>query len=227
MTDHLNVDVALCEGLEHPSRHTHQLAHLFPDKREDRHVSVYCDLFEDRSFRLRAWTEKRERENQAHRSTFLKFEDQSVHDLSREIVFDRHSDVHLTRTDQVDDDTKTVECTKDTREEAVGDALPVRIHIENDDAFLDGDCRGETFALMYIFGGSNGECPYRSCCRRYVRLGRNVIRVRVNDCSSTLWVLYILYPDGYVPSDDLEEVDIVKMSVRQDETNRVHEPAPW
>lgn len=150
-------------------------------------------------------------ENQAHRSAFFKFGDQSIHDLSREIVFDRHTDVYLTRTDQVDDDAETVKCAKDPREEAVGDAFPVRIHVENDDAFLDGDRSGETFAPIYIFGGRLNH----SCCGRdvWVRLGGNFIRIRVDDRSSTLGVLYILYPDGYFPSDDLEEVDVVKTSV--------------
>lgn len=45
LTDHLNVDVALCERLEHPARHAHQLAHLFPNEREDRHVRMHRDLF--------------------------------------------------------------------------------------------------------------------------------------------------------------------------------------
>ena len=44
LTDHLDIDVALCEGLEHPSRHAHQVTHLFPDEREDRHVCVNRNL---------------------------------------------------------------------------------------------------------------------------------------------------------------------------------------
>lgn len=71
--------------------------------------------------------------------------------------------MHLTCADQVDDDAETVECTEDAREEAVGDALPVRIHVEDDDALLDGDRRGQTFALMYIFRGHEGECLYHRC----------------------------------------------------------------
>ena len=51
------------------------------------------------------------------------------------------------RADQVDDDAEAVEGTKDAREETVGDALLVRIHVEDDDALLDGDRRGKTFVL--------------------------------------------------------------------------------
>jgi len=65
--------------------------------------------------------------------------------------------VHLARTDQVDDNAETVEGAKDAREEAVGHAFPVGIHVENDDRFFDGDRCGETFALMYVFGGRVGE----------------------------------------------------------------------
>lgn len=49
LTDHLDVDVALCEGLEHPTRHAHQVTHLFPDEREYRHVCMSRDLLEHRS----------------------------------------------------------------------------------------------------------------------------------------------------------------------------------
>lgn len=110
---------------------------------------------------------KRIKHLNAHRSAFLKFGGQSAHDLLREIILDRHTDVHLTRTDQVDDDAETIECTKDAREEAVGDALPVRMHVENDDAFLDGDRRGETVALQYTFGASDGVGLCHSCCGQY------------------------------------------------------------
>ena len=44
LTDHLNVDIALGEGLKHPSRHAHQLAHLLSDEGEDGHVVVHRDL---------------------------------------------------------------------------------------------------------------------------------------------------------------------------------------
>jgi hypothetical protein len=134
--------------------------------------------------------------------------------------------VHLARTNQVDNDAETVECAKDAREEAVGNALPVRIYVENDDAFLDGDRSGETFALMYIL---IGESLYHlSCWGRYVwvRLVGDFIWIWMNDRSSTLRVLYILYPDGYFSSNDLEEVDIVKTNIGPTH-EATHEPAPW
>ena len=67
--------------------------------------------------------------------------------LSIEYVLDRHADKDLASADQVHYDAKAVECAEYPREEAMRDALAVRLHVQHDDALFDRHGRRQPLPL--------------------------------------------------------------------------------
>ena len=152
LADHLDVDVPLRERREHAPGDADHVPHLPAHHREDHHVMVHGHL-RARPNVLHQRTRERERggegkneEEGTHDADFLQVAYEARVELSIEDVLDRHADEDLARADEVHDDAEAVEGAEYAREEAVRDALPVRLHVQHDDALLDRHGRRDPLA---------------------------------------------------------------------------------
>ena len=146
-----------------------------------------------------------------HRPAFLEVVHQPIKDLAREPVLDRHTDVHLARADEVDDDAEAIERAEDAREEAVRDALAVRVYVQHDHALLDRHRRRElarraaaaaAAGERAVLGEERGEGAGEGWGGRGAgaggageEVGDGVeieVRVRVDDGAAALWILDVL-----------------------------------
>lgn len=60
-------------------------------------------------------------------------------------VLDGHTDVNLTGGNQIDHHSVAVKRPENASKEPMGNALPVRVYIQDDDALLYRNGRGELF----------------------------------------------------------------------------------
>lgn len=60
-------------------------------------------------------------------------------------VLDGHTDVNLACGNQVDHHTEPVKRPENSGQEPMRDAFPVRMYVQDDDALLDRNGRGELF----------------------------------------------------------------------------------
>ena len=132
--------------------------------------------------------------------------------LAVEHVLDRHADEDLARADQVHDDAEAVEGAEYAREEAVRDALAVRLHVQHDDAILDRHRRREPLALRRPNPVDGG--PVRGERASSVDEGgggakvgqpslRLEVRFWIDDRAPAPWVFDVLDTYGDFPPDDL------------------------
>lgn len=144
--------------------------------------------------------------------------------LATEHVLDRHADEDLAGTDEVHDDAEAVERAEYAGEEAVRDALPVRLHVQHDDALLDRDCCRDTLERhpprgAAAVGGSVAEHPGdegRAKAKAVVkRRLRHEIRLRIDDCASAARILDVLDAYGDSSADDLVGRLINELSSRE------------
>jgi hypothetical protein len=153
-----------------------------------------------------------ERERKTHDADFLQFAYEVRLHLAIEYVLDRHADENLAGTDQVHYDAEAVERAEYAGEEAVGDALPVRLHVQHDDALLDRNRGRETLEQhpprgAGAIGGSVAECPgneghteAKAILKRHRRLE---IRFRIDDSASAARIFDVLDAYGDFSADDL------------------------
>jgi hypothetical protein len=127
--------------------------------------------------------------------------------LSIEHILDRHADKDLASADQVHDDAKAVECAEYPREEAVRDALPVRLHVHHDDALFDRHGRRQPLPLS-----RNRASAVEVCVREHpidergTEVGQRIgirIGLRVDDRAPTARVLDVLNANRDFSPDNL------------------------
>jgi hypothetical protein len=176
LADHLDVHIFLRERCEHTPGDSDHISHLLSYHRQDRHVAMHGHLkrgvsaqathtaprgARDREFfalRLVAFLvltlgeEKRgargeKKKLHTHDADLLEIAHETGLQLSIEYVLDRHADKDLASADQVHDDAKAVECAEYPREEAVRDALPVRLYVQHDNALFDRHGRRQPLPL--------------------------------------------------------------------------------
>lgn len=133
--------------------------------------------------------------------------------LAIEHVLDRHADVDLAGADQVHDDAEAVEGAEYAREEAVRDALAVRLDVQHDDALLDRHCRREPFARRSeatVGVHSSREDAVDDGGGRRAKVGqrgfRLEVRLWIDDRTPAAWVFDVLDAYGDFPPDDLVSV---------------------
>ena len=145
-----------------------------------------------------------------HRAYLLEIPHETGLQLSIKHVLDRHADKDLASADQVHDDTEAVECAEYPREEAVRDALAVRLHVQHDDALLDRHGRRQPLPLARNRSRAVDvrirEHPVDKCSPKVrQRLGLR-IGLRVDDRAPTARVLDVLdayrdfSPDNLMPT---------------------------
>ena len=156
---------------------------------------------------------KREREkgrkegNETHDADFLQVAHEARLQLAVEHVLDRHADEDLARAYQVHDDAEAVERAEYAREEAVRDALPVRLHVQHDDALLDRHRRREPRA-RHPRAAVEGAVPEDPVDKGGIKVGvrccfRLVVRFRVDDRAAAARILNVLDAYGDFSTDDL------------------------
>lgn len=116
LRDHFNIDVTLGKRRKHLARGADHVPHLPTDKGQDGHVASDGNVSE--LFQI------------AHKPVELFLVDE---------ILERHRDVNFRSADEVDDDTGTIERSKDTSKEAVRDGLSIRVNVDDDDRIFDGD----------------------------------------------------------------------------------------
>ena len=131
-------------------------------------------------------------------------------ELSIEDVLDRHTDKDLARADEVHDDAEAVEGAEYAREEAVRDALPVRLHVQHDDALLDRHGRRDPLTRDHPSHPAEARRPVaedpvdkggaKIGHRHHVRL---VVRFWVDDRAVATRIFDVLDAYGDFPTDDL------------------------
>ena len=150
--------------------------------------------------------EGRKEGNETHDADFLQFAYEARLQLAVEHVLDRHADEDLARAYQVHDDAEAVERAEYAREEAVRDALPVRLHVQHDDALLDRHCRREPRA-WHPRAAVDGAVPEDPVGEGGIQVGvrcfRLVVRFRVDDRAAAARILNVLDAYGDFSTDDL------------------------
>lgn len=63
-------------------------------------------------------------------------------------VLDGHTDMNLAGRYQIDDHTVAVERPENACKEPMRNAFPVRVYVQDDNAFLNCDCRGELLVTL-------------------------------------------------------------------------------
>lgn len=91
-----------------------------------------------------------------HRPIFPQLSHDLLHDLLLDVVFYRHTHMHLARADQVDDNAEAVQHAEDACQEAVRHALAVAVEIQHDNVFFDG-YRGRELE-MQVFTLNTVQC---------------------------------------------------------------------
>ena len=74
--------------------------------------------------------------------------DQSIRHFLLVCVFDGHADMDLASGDQINDHSVTVERSENAGEESVRNALPVRMHVQDDHTLFDRNSRGKFFMAL-------------------------------------------------------------------------------
>ena len=148
----------------------------------------------------------REEGNETHDADFLQVAHEARLQLAVEHVLDRHADEDLARAYQVHDDAEAVECAEYAREEAVRDALPVRLHVQHDDALLDRHRRRAPRA-RHPRAAVDGAVPEDPVDEGGIKVGvqcfRLVVRFRVDDRAAAARILNVFDAYGDFSTDDL------------------------
>jgi hypothetical protein len=160
-----------------------------------------------RGIRERERKEGRKEGNETHDADFLQVAHEARLQLAVEHVLDRHANEDLARAYQVHDDAEAVERAEYAREEAVRDALPVRLHVQHDDALLDRHRRREPRA-RHPRAAVEGAVPEDPVDKGGIKVGvrccfRLVVRFRVDDRAAAARILNVLDAYGDFSTDDL------------------------
>lgn len=143
-------------------------------------------------------------ESRTYGAIFFQVLDQSVHYLLLLRVLDGHADMNLTGGNQIDDHAVTVKRPKNASEEPMRNALPVRIYVQDNDAFFDRDSCGKPFTVLVnhlqIVESIHGD---RLGQEYFPRLGGVQVGVWINHSSQAPWIFHVLNSDWDLLADNL------------------------
>lgn len=135
-------------------------------------------------------------EGKTHGSNLLQLLHHLLDLLPHQRRMNRHTDVHLTRTDQIHNHPESIQRSKDLGEESMTERLSIRVDVDDYDLVLDGN--GGREMLREPLDGSLVD---RELSR--LRVENGSVGLRVDDGSSSERVLDVLDSDGDGGSDDL------------------------